>query len=116
MGVSLRQPEKWTGCAKSSAPSDVRSPHRSAITRVSTQTAVKRWRAPFSPVFTRFALRDLFNPMHASLVGRYHASEELQDPEQFAKAHLIFTSDETLPKCWTDVHYRDEEAHHRHKL
>jgi hypothetical protein len=67
-------------------------------------------------VLARFALRDLFNPMHASLVGRYHASEKLRDPEQFAKADLIFTSGETLPKCWTDVHYRDEEARRHYKL
>jgi hypothetical protein len=56
------------------------------------------------------SIRDLFNPMHASLVGRYHAGEELQDPESFAKADLVFCSDEPLPRCWTDVHYRDHET------
>lgn len=60
-------------------------------------------------------LRDLFNPLHASLVGRYHAGEELQDPEQFEKSALIFPSGEALPKCWTDVHYRDKEVHHHYK-
>jgi hypothetical protein len=55
------------------------------------------------------SIRDLFNPMHANLVGRYHAGEELQDPETFAKADLAFCSDERLPRCWTDVHYRDQE-------
>jgi hypothetical protein len=54
------------------------------------------------------SIRDLFNPMHPNLVGRYHAGEELQDPEAFAKADLGFCSDEPLPRCWTDVHYRDE--------
>lgn len=56
------------------------------------------------------SIRDLFNPMHPNLVGRYHAGEELQDPEQFAKAELVFCSNEPLPRCWTDVHYRDNET------
>jgi hypothetical protein len=56
------------------------------------------------------SIRDLFNPMHPNLVGRYHAGEELQDPEAFAKADLVFCSNEPLPRCWTDVHYRDDEA------
>ena len=56
------------------------------------------------------SIRDLFNPMHPTLVGRYHAGEELQDPEAFAKADLAFCSNEPLPRCWTDVHYRDDEA------
>ena len=56
------------------------------------------------------SIRDLFNPMHPTLVGRYHAGEELQDPEQFAKTDLVFCSDEPLPRCWTDVHYRDNET------
>lgn len=59
-------------------------------------------------------LRDLFNPLHATLVGRYHAGEELQDPEPFAKSDLTFCSGEDLPKCWTDVHYRDDEAQHHY--
>ena len=56
------------------------------------------------------SIRDLFNPMHPNLVGRYHAGEELQDPEQFAKVDLVFCSNEPLPRCWTDVHYRDNET------
>jgi len=62
------------------------------------------------------SLRDLFNPLHASLVGRYHAGEELQDPESFEKANLVFCSGEDLPKCWTDVHYRDDEVHRHYSL
>ena len=53
------------------------------------------------------SLTDLFNPNHGKLVGRFHAGEELQDPEKFAKADLIFPSGEKLPRCWIDVHYRD---------
>ncbi len=58
---------------------------------------------------------DLFNPMHRAIVGRYHAGEELQDPEGFEKSELVFVSDEPLPRCWTDVHYRDEAVHHHYK-
>ncbi len=53
------------------------------------------------------SLTDLFNPNHGALVGRYHAGEELQDPDKFNKVELIFPSGEKLPQCWTDVHYRD---------
>ena len=52
-------------------------------------------------------LDDLFNPNHAELVGRFHAGEELQDPERFSKQGLEFPSGEPLPRCWIDVHYRD---------
>jgi hypothetical protein len=61
-------------------------------------------------------LRDLFNPIHELLIGRYNAGEELQDPEQFRKADLVFCSGEALPRCWTDVHYRDDEAFHHYRL
>ncbi|AFL74387.1 hypothetical protein [Thiocystis violascens] len=57
--------------------------------------------------------KDLFNPMHPFIVGRYHAGEEVQDPERFEKCDLVFVSDESLPRCWTDVHYRDA-AVYRH--
>ncbi len=59
------------------------------------------------------SLRDLFNPIHVILVGRYHAGEELQEPETFVKSDLIFLSNESLPQCWVDVHYRDDELHRR---
>lgn len=57
------------------------------------------------------SLRDLFNPMRPTIVGRYHAGEEVQEAESFAKGELIFLSGESLPRCWTDVHYRDQEVH-----
>ena len=56
-------------------------------------------------------MSDLFNPIHGALVGRYNAGEELQDPDRFNKADLEFLSGERLPRCWTDVHYRDAELH-----
>ncbi|CAL1240955.1 acetyltransferase [Candidatus Methylocalor cossyra] len=55
-------------------------------------------------------LNDLFNPNHTTVVGRLHYGEEMQDPEKFSKSELIFPSGEELPRCWTDVHYRDQEV------
>ena len=46
------------------------------------------------------AMDQLINPFELSLRGRLHAGEELQDPEPFAKAELLFPSGETLPLCW----------------
>lgn len=59
-------------------------------------------------------LDDLFNPMHDTLQGRYHYGEEMQDPEPFVKTDLQFLSDENLPRCWLDAHYRDHEVY-RHR-
>ncbi len=61
------------------------------------------------------SLMDLFNPAHGGLVGRFHAGEELQDPEKFTKADLVFPSGEKLPQCWIDAHYRDAGGHHYHR-
>ena len=52
-------------------------------------------------------LDDLFDPFKATVSGRFHAGEELQEPREFAKADLIFPSGEALPRCWTDPHYKD---------
>jgi hypothetical protein len=54
-------------------------------------------------------LEDLWDPFMTSLLGRYHAGEEMQDPENFAKTDLCFLSDEMLPQCWLDPHYHDRE-------
>lgn len=48
----------------------------------------------------------LFDPNKSEITGRYHAGEEMQDATAFAKANLIFPSDEPLPRCWTDPAYR----------
>jgi hypothetical protein len=55
--------------------------------------------------------KDLVNPIRATVVGRLHYGEEMQEPEQFPKTDLMFPSGESLPLCWTDVHYRDKELH-----
>lgn len=51
-------------------------------------------------------LPGLFDPFAASVRGRLHAGEELQDPADFAKSELVFPSGEALPRCWLDPDYR----------
>jgi hypothetical protein len=53
-------------------------------------------------------VQDLWNPFVVKVMGRFHAGEELQDPELFSKAHLVFPSGEPLPLCWLDARYREE--------
>ena len=55
------------------------------------------------------SLNDLFNPVHPTVVGRSHYGEEVGEPEKFPKTNLKFPSDEALPLCWLDAHYRDQE-------
>jgi hypothetical protein len=56
------------------------------------------------------SLRDLFNPVQGSVIGRYYYGEQAQeDPESFDKGDLAFCSDEPIPKCWTDPGYREDE-------
>jgi len=55
------------------------------------------------------SLRDLFDPFHKTLVGRYNAGEDLPDPKHFSKKNLLFPSGEPLPRCWNDPHYRAAE-------
>jgi len=54
-------------------------------------------------------LKELFDPFCDSLIGRYQHGEEPRDPETFKKSDLAFLSDEALPRCWVDAHYRDDE-------
>ena len=48
----------------------------------------------------------LFDPFEAHVMGRFHAGEELQEEEQFAKADLGFVFGEPLPRCWLDPAYQ----------
>ena len=52
-------------------------------------------------------IRSLVDPFQNRIAGRYHAGEELQDPETFAKSDLLFPSGENLPRCWIDPSYKD---------
>jgi hypothetical protein len=49
----------------------------------------------------------LFDPFKAEVAGRFHAGEELQEPQVFAKGDLAFPSGESLPRCWVDPNYRN---------
>jgi len=51
----------------------------------------------------------LFDPSETHFEGRYNWGEDLPDPEPFAKANVAFPSGEPLPRCWLDMHYRDDE-------
>ena len=51
----------------------------------------------------------LFDPFQSTIVGRYNFGEDLPDTESFAKRDLVFFSGETLPRCWIDPDYRQDE-------
>ena len=53
--------------------------------------------------------QELFDPFQASITGRYNAGEEMPDPREFRKTELMFCSQEPLPRCWIDPHYRSDE-------
>jgi hypothetical protein len=53
-------------------------------------------------------LTAVFDPCAASIRGRIHAGEELQDPADFSKSELVFPSGEALPRCWLDPDYRGQ--------
>ena len=48
----------------------------------------------------------LINPGVKTVPGRFHAGEEMQDRQQFAKSSLVFPSNEELPRCWSDMSYK----------
>ncbi len=51
-------------------------------------------------------LMELIDPHETEVTVRFQAGEEQGDPVRLAKAELAFPSDEPLPKCWTNPHYR----------
>jgi hypothetical protein len=51
-------------------------------------------------------IKAVADPCKPQVAGRYHAGEELQDPEYFSKSELIFPSGEVLPVCWTNPEYK----------
>jgi hypothetical protein len=52
------------------------------------------------------ALTDVYQN---TITARYQAGEELQEAEAINKSDLVFLSGEELPRCWTDIHYRDDK-------
>ncbi|WP_439135219.1 acetyltransferase [Pseudomaricurvus sp.] len=53
----------------------------------------------------------LWDPYITHIRGCRLAGEEQQEPESFSKSELAFLSGESLPRCWMNPHYRDEEWH-----
>ena len=47
----------------------------------------------------------MYDPCQKEIKGRFHAGEEMQDPEIFSKENLLFPSGEALPLCWLDPGY-----------
>jgi hypothetical protein len=56
------------------------------------------------------SIDSIYDPCQETITGRFHAGEEMQDPETFTKSHLIFPSGEPLPLCWLDPHYQEKKA------
>lgn len=52
-------------------------------------------------------VQNLCDPCKEEIKGRYHAGEEMQDPETFHKSDLIFPSGESLPQCWLNPDYKN---------
>jgi len=49
---------------------------------------------------------DLIDPCKETVPGRFHAGEEMGEPQTFSKADLLFPSGEELPRCWMDPDYK----------
>lgn len=50
--------------------------------------------------------KEMFDPASSTMSVRYQAGEEVGEPVEVKKAALCFPSDEGLPRCWVDTHYR----------
>jgi len=50
--------------------------------------------------------KEMFNPASPTMKVRHQAGEEVGEPVDANKADLCFPSDEALPRCWLDTHYR----------
>jgi hypothetical protein len=60
---------------------------------------------PDSSLVEVLDVTQLLDPFASQVQGRFHAGEELQDPQSFAKGDLVFPSDEPLPRCWVNPKY-----------
>ena len=52
------------------------------------------------------SVADLIDPCKETVPGRFHAGEEMGEPQTFSKADLLFPSGEALPRCWMDADYK----------
>lgn len=48
----------------------------------------------------------LMDPSVGDISVRYQSGEEVGDPMDASKEHLVFPSGEVLPECWRNMHYR----------
>lgn len=53
--------------------------------------------------------KELFDPLKSTFTGRLNIGEEMPESKCFDKAQVCFPSGESLPRCWVDPHYRDDE-------
>jgi hypothetical protein len=61
---------------------------------------------PTSDLVEVLDMAALIDPCSQEVSGRFHAGEELQEPEVYAKEVLCFPSGEPLPRCWLDPDYK----------
>jgi hypothetical protein len=52
----------------------------------------------------------LIDPNITEIQGKEQAGEEEQDKVAYQKKNLIFPSGETLPRCWLDANYQNEQS------
>ncbi|MGB5239288.1 MAG: acetyltransferase [Prochlorococcaceae cyanobacterium] len=55
---------------------------------------------PDSSLVEVLDIKQLMDPFASSVTGRFHAGEEIQEPQAFIKTELVFPSDEEMPRCW----------------
>lgn len=51
-------------------------------------------------------LQEVFDPFVQVIRARTQAGEDTMDVTQLKKDELVFPSDEPLPRCWRDSHYK----------
>lgn len=65
---------------------------------------------PSGKLLEVLSIEGLYNPGESEVTARFHAGEEMQNPDSYPKENLIFPSGESLPQCWVDMNYRQEEV------
>jgi hypothetical protein len=55
-------------------------------------------------------LQEIIDPSQDRVMGRVQSGQEEQDPESVQKQSLNFPSGESLPRCWIDPDYRQDQS------
>lgn len=50
----------------------------------------------------------LSDPTQSAVPSQSQDGQEEQDPVKLEKANLAFPSGESLPRCWVDANYREQ--------